>query len=379
LTDYQLKQIEGATKDYEAAKARGDAQGMADAHAFAEKIRSQAAGGGYSGGTSGKGYLPKPVVAPAQPTTTVGIGGKTGGGTGNICGYTISTKAGMFFVIEEETDEGRAVVGVVPLDELDRLFEMLEDGDISFVLGGNGKGGIVERYLEQHKHIRELTEAGVFRQETDDLLAVSEYNYIMNSSSVFNGLICDQKSGNAASMLMGYFDSTWNGCGWVATYNALYLLGLKQEPAEIIRYYETHNGLVLNGLFGVKPQSVVEFFNDQKGVTADSYFRPKSPVDDSIKGSTVSIVNYLHDSGMHYITVEYDSATDTFYTMNTFDNEKDKIGRGDSIDVFFNLNDYVIYDLITISDSTTNNNPKSAAPPVNNTQFSLTTQPSWSK
>jgi hypothetical protein len=107
---------------------------------------------------------------------------------------------------------------------------------------------------------------------------------------------------------MGYFTGDYNGCGWVATYNAAELLGIPQIPADIIQYYEKSGGTILDGLFGVNPLALEKYFSQPEfkdaGITAEMKNLPKS-VDDLVKNSDIAIINYMHDSGMHYITVEY--------------------------------------------------------------------------
>ena len=56
LTEEQQKQIQAYKDQWAAANASGDQAAMDAAHAGAEAIRAQAAGGGYSGGADGSGY-----------------------------------------------------------------------------------------------------------------------------------------------------------------------------------------------------------------------------------------------------------------------------------------------------------------------------------
>jgi hypothetical protein len=75
LPQYYQDRIAGATNDYNAAKARGDAQGMADAQRYANDLRDQAAYAA-SGSTSGSsaGY--------ASKSGNTNSGGSSGGGSG---------------------------------------------------------------------------------------------------------------------------------------------------------------------------------------------------------------------------------------------------------------------------------------------------------
>jgi hypothetical protein len=62
LTGDQQTAIRQYTDQYNAAKAAGDAQAMASAHALAEQVRGKA---GYSGGANGASVVKNPAAAPA--------------------------------------------------------------------------------------------------------------------------------------------------------------------------------------------------------------------------------------------------------------------------------------------------------------------------
>jgi hypothetical protein len=96
LNSTQQKQVAGAKQDYEYAKSIGDTKGMADAHAFAEKIRSQAAGGGYSGGTDGSSYISTSTNTSSNTGSGSGGGGSGGNnpGGGNARGVTFGENEG---------------------------------------------------------------------------------------------------------------------------------------------------------------------------------------------------------------------------------------------------------------------------------------------
>ena len=51
-------------------------------------------------------------------------------------------------------------------------------------------------------------------------------------------LIYCQRSIPADELRYGFRTSAATGCGWIATYNALRILGKKAEPEALIRYYE---------------------------------------------------------------------------------------------------------------------------------------------
>ena len=117
---------------------------------------------------------------------------------------------------------------------------------------------------------------------------------------------------------MGPYDVGWswyNGCGWIATYNAALLMGRVINPAEIIRFYESINGALLTGVFGLNPAAVNVFFRSI-GVTPLTHHMPTS-VDDLIRGSTVSVLAYVRNNlSAHYVTVFYDQASGMFRVFN---------------------------------------------------------------
>ena len=41
-----------------------------------------------------------------------------------------------------------------------------------------------------------------------------------------------------AELRYGFRTSAATGCGWIATYNALRIMGLRAQKEELIRYYE---------------------------------------------------------------------------------------------------------------------------------------------
>lgn len=87
-------------------------------------------------------------------------------------------------------------------------------------------------------------------------------NLIYNSSLKFSGYIYGQANGNAAKARMGFWSGKTNGCGWIATYNALKILGKSVHPKNIIYFYECW-GSILQGTFGILPDAVADYFRSQ--------------------------------------------------------------------------------------------------------------------
>jgi len=131
-------------------------------------------------------------------------------------------------------------------------------------------------------------------------------NYEYNSRFAFNGTIYSQKMAEA-QLRMGYREGSYNGCAWIATYNAALLLGERYHPADIIKYYETSGGALINGELGINPLAIGIFFDNQ-GFETTMDTLPKS-VDEQIRNSTVSILTYAHPTAVNTVAVYYENGS----------------------------------------------------------------------
>ncbi|WP_306576091.1 RHS repeat-associated core domain-containing protein [Anaerotruncus massiliensis (ex Togo et al. 2019)] len=152
-------------------------------------------------------------------------------------------------------------------------------------------------------------------------------NYLYNKQLTYDPLITDQESGSAAVTRMGYREGSYNGCGWVATYNALRLLDDPKEPANIILHYESTGGTVARGEMGVYPQAVESYFEDAGYDVTNAYF-PKN-LDEAMGDATVGILMYKYSGSMqmHYVAIGRvdgqlqaynDSADDPFKSIDAW-------------------------------------------------------------
>jgi len=115
----------------------------------------------------------------------------------------------------------------------------------------------------------------------------------------------------------GMNEGWYNGCGWVATYNALILLGTPEHPAEIVRYFETSGGTVFGGVFGTYPNSIESYIRSLGFSVNHAMFPQLSMnIDNAIKASRVSILAYVHTSAAHYATIEYREDIGKFVVYN---------------------------------------------------------------
>ena len=135
---------------------------------------------------------------------------------------------------------------------------------------------------------------------------------VYNQAKAPSGFIYDQNSGKVANLRFGFFKSSFNGCGWIATYNALILLGKKPKAEDIISEYEL-TGAVLCGVFGVQPYAVTHYFRF-RGYKVETTYNPKK-VDSVAKKHTCNILFYWHSSGAHYFATKWDGTQFVGYNV----------------------------------------------------------------
>jgi len=161
------------------------------------------------------------------------------------------------------------------------------------------------------------------QDNSDATYDVIDPNYEHNLSVIFDLriLIDDQNRRPANRIKMGssegHNEGWYNGCGWVATYNALVLLGTPEHPADIVRFFETSGGTVLDGVYGTYPFTIEAYLKDL-GHSVDHTLFPQLTIDidDAIKASRVSILAYVHKNAAHYVAIEYRQDIDKFVIYN---------------------------------------------------------------
>ena len=149
-----------------------------------------------------------------------------------------------------------------------------------------------------------------------------ESNYEFNRDLYFDlsALIDDQNQSPASQVRMGTASNRnegwYNGCGWVATYNALVLLGNAKHPAEIVRDFEVR-GTVMGGVYGTYPNAIERFLRDA-GFNANLILFPQAivDIDNAIRAAGIGILGYAHTSAAHYATIVYNEEEDAFIVYN---------------------------------------------------------------
>lgn len=131
----------------------------------------------------------------------------------------------------------------------------------------------------------------------------------------------------------GFRTSAATGCGWIATYNALQLLGEEAEPEELIRYYE-HQLPLIHGNLGTTILAPAFYFK-KKGYRVD-WTACNNRFDDMARRSEVCILFYRWHKkwklGAHFVALQ---ATPTGFTgYNTYTNSKGPDRYGQSLEKF---------------------------------------------
>ena len=150
-----------------------------------------------------------------------------------------------------------------------------------------------------------------------------ETNYEFNKQLNFDlqTMIDNQNRRPANQVKMGSADGMnegwYNGCGWVAVYNALIKLDDPKHPAEIVRFFEEIGGTVLDGIFGTHPSAIESYFT-MLGYDVRHILFPQltTDIDELIKSSRTGILAYAHTSAAHYVMVEYCDELNGFIIYN---------------------------------------------------------------
>jgi len=196
---------------------------------------------------------------------------------------------------------------------------------------------------------------------------MSNYDHNTGISFDLRTLIDNQNQRPANQIRMGATEGMnegwYNGCGWVATYNALILLDDPKHPADIVRHFETSGGTVMGGIFGTYPNAI-EGYLKERGFTVNHTLFPqlRTNIDDEIRKSRVSILAYAHSNAAHYVTVEYREDLELFVIYNdsfarTVSSNlglRNKVSTGaavDSVASFINTTSNILFSfsLITVS------------------------------
>ena len=146
-------------------------------------------------------------------------------------------------------------------------------------------------------------------QESFSNIGNYAYNKSIDLSTSYdkNGYINSQHSNTVSTLKFGRLTIDKNGCGIIATSNALTTLGNKQDICDIIYSFE-NKGEVFGGLLGTNHYAIRKYFKDI-GYNVVSYSGDKdiySATAGSDPGADVYILTYWHPDvfeGMHTISI----------------------------------------------------------------------------
>lgn len=146
----------------------------------------------------------------------------------------------------------------------------------------------------------------------------------------------------------GFRSSAATGCGWIATYNALRLMGIQAEPEELIRYYERQvpliNGNAGTVLFG--PAWCFRKWGFPVKAVAN-----RSRFDEAAKNADVCILFYRwirkYKYGAHFVALHH--TEEGFVGYNTYRNSAGPDKYGSSLEAFLKKKKYFGAVLFTIS------------------------------
>lgn len=154
-----------------------------------------------------------------------------------------------------------------------------------------------------------------------------------------NGLIYNQNHIPVNEYRYGFRPSADVGCGWVATHNALHLMGYKTDLHQLIRYYEWQLPLI-HGNAGTSfwgPAACFRHWGFQTEMVVD-----RRKFDAMAKASDVCILFYRWRKkaklGAHFVALHHTGTGFTGY--NTYRNSTGPDAYGESLDGFLREKKY---------------------------------------
>lgn len=164
-----------------------------------------------------------------------------------------------------------------------------------------------------------------------------------------NDLIYNQREIPREKWRYGFRSSAATGCGWIATYNALRLMGYYAKPEDLIRYYERQLPLI-HGNTGTSVWGPAACFK-QWGFPVKVVLEPKR-FDEEARSSDVCILFYHWARkwalGAHFVTVHHDG--EGFAGYNTYRTSTGPDRYGESLAAFLRTKKFFGPVLICIRD-----------------------------
>ena len=162
-------------------------------------------------------------------------------------------------------------------------------------------------------------------------------------------LICNQTQIPLEQYRYGLRSSAATGCGWIATHNALQLLGYQTDTEAMIRYYERQLPLI-HGNAGTSFWGPAELFH-RWGFPVKLTIR-RNEFDALARSSDVCILFYHWRKGVrlgaHFVALHHTNAGFTGY--NTYKNSTGPDPYGSSLEAFIRRQKFFGCVLIGIRD-----------------------------
>jgi len=146
-----------------------------------------------------------------------------------------------------------------------------------------------------------------------------------------DGYIINQSKLN--TIPYGKYTSDYNGCGWIATYNAMKLLGEKVDVENIIDYLNHYT--IIKGKLGTNPAGIKNFFKERsfslKSTSHVEKFNSYS------KNCGAGIILYLSNQTAHYVA--FNKSGEQYHFYNDIYGKEDDIRTMDQFlkEVKFNI------------------------------------------
>lgn len=152
-------------------------------------------------------------------------------------------------------------------------------------------------------------------------------------------LIYCQRDIPKAKWRYGLRSSAATGCGWIATHNALHILGKEAQPEELIRFYERQLPLI-HGNFGTTILAPMFYFK-KLGYRVD-WTACSDRFDTMLKNTDVCILFYRWyqkwSVGSHFVALH--QTQQGILAYNTYRNSKGPDLYGESLEAFLKKKKY---------------------------------------
>ena len=166
---------------------------------------------------------------------------------------------------------------------------------------------------------------------------------------MMDDLIYNQRQIPKDQWRYGYRSTADTGCGWIATYNALRLMGYRTSPESIIHFYEWQVPFV-HGNLGTLALAPVQFFKVH-GFQVETCARPEK-FDEMAQGADVCLLFYYWRKGVklgaHFVALHQQEGQ--FIGYNTYKNSTGPDRYGPSLAEFVKKQKYFAPVLLCIRD-----------------------------